>query len=97
MWCNVVNAFLPVGCVARSNNLPIDIFGLYREVIRHGGFVDNERYDDYNRWTGGINFGGKVRDPPGISGVTLQNSPMGVSIIGFWRTLVRRCFQLHTL
>ena len=45
---------------ARSNNLPIDIFGLYREVIRAGGFVDNERYDDYNRWTGGINFGGKV-------------------------------------
>lgn len=43
-----------------SNNLPIDIFGLYREVIKHGGFVDNERYDDYNRWTGGINFGGKV-------------------------------------
>ena len=43
-----------------SNNLPIDIFGLYREVIRHGGFVDNERYDDYNRWTGGINFGGKA-------------------------------------
>ncbi|CAL8466428.1 g5964 [Coccomyxa elongata] len=42
------------------NNLPIDIFGLYREVVRHGGFVDNERYDDYNRWTGGINFGGKV-------------------------------------
>lgn len=50
-WCD--------GCC--SNNLPIDIFGLYREVIRHGGFVDNERYDDYNRWTGGINFGGKVR------------------------------------
>jgi len=23
--------------------------------------VDNERYDDYNRWTGGINFGGKAR------------------------------------
>lgn len=45
---------------ACSNNLPIDIFGLYREVVRHGGFVDNERYDDYNRWTGGINFGGKV-------------------------------------
>ena len=45
---------------ACSNNLPIDIFGLYREVIKHGGFVDNERYDDYNRWTGGINFGGKV-------------------------------------
>jgi hypothetical protein len=45
----------------RSNNAPIDIFGLYREVIRAGGFCDNERYDDYNRWTGGINFGGKVR------------------------------------
>ena len=41
--------------------MPIDIFGLYREVIKHGGFVDNERYDDYNRWTGGINFGGKAR------------------------------------
>ena len=47
---------------ACSNNLPIDIFGLYREVVRHGGFVDNERYDDYNRWTGGINFGGKVHE-----------------------------------
>ena len=52
--------------------MPIDIFGLYREVIRHGGFVDNERYDDYNRWTGGINFGGKVRSSitcllPGIA------------------------------
>ena len=23
--------------------------------------MDNERYDDYNRWTGGINFGGKAR------------------------------------
>lgn len=61
---NVVKAFLPKGFVAHSNNLPIDIFGLYREVIRHGGFVDNERYDDYNRWTGGINFGGKVGPPP---------------------------------
>ena len=49
------------GGTACSNNLPIDIFGLYREVIKHGGFVDNERYDDYNRWTGGINFGGKAR------------------------------------
>jgi len=50
--------------VLRSNNLPIDIFGLYREVIRHGGFADNERYDDYNRWIGGINFGGKVASCP---------------------------------
>ena len=48
-------------CRCCSNNLPIDIYGLYREVVRHGGFVNNERYDDYNRWTGGINFGGKVR------------------------------------
>lgn len=26
--------------------------------------MDNERYDDYNRWTGGINFGGKVGVAP---------------------------------
>ena len=62
LW-HVILSPLRISCVLRvcSNNLPIDIFGLYREVVRHGGFVDNERYDDYNRWTGGINFGGKVR------------------------------------
>ena len=47
-------------CARCSNNTPIDIFGLYREVVRHGGFVDNERYDDYNRWIGGINFAGQI-------------------------------------
>lgn len=34
-----------------SNNSPLDVFGLYREVTRHGGFVQNEAYDDSNRWT----------------------------------------------
>ena len=43
-----------------SNNLPLDIFGLYREVIGVGGFTNNERYDDTNRWKGGINFAGEV-------------------------------------
>ncbi|KAK9787109.1 hypothetical protein WJX73_001287 [Symbiochloris irregularis] len=42
------------------NNLPLDIFGLYREVVGVGGFTCNERYDDTNRWKGGINFAGEV-------------------------------------
>ncbi|KAK9845836.1 hypothetical protein WJX81_003853 [Elliptochloris bilobata] len=42
------------------NNSPIDIFGLYREVIKEGGYIANERYDDYNRWVGSINFGGRI-------------------------------------
>lgn len=54
-----------------SNNTPIDIFGLYREVVRHGGFVDNERYDDYNRWIGGINFAGQIF--PKMSNYTPNN------------------------
>lgn len=62
LWENLQSwlARSELGICLCSNNLPIDIFGLYREVIKHGGFVDNERYDDYNRWTGGINFGGKA-------------------------------------
>ncbi|KAK9812968.1 hypothetical protein WJX72_006606 [[Myrmecia] bisecta] len=42
------------------NNTPIDIFGLYREVTRNGGFLANERYDAYGRWVGGINFAGQI-------------------------------------
>lgn len=47
-------------CAACSNNHPIDIWGLYREVIRHGGFISNERYDETNRWKGSINFAGEI-------------------------------------
>lgn len=43
-----------------SNNLPLDIFGLYREVNKRGGLVVNQRYDERGRWTGGINFAGEV-------------------------------------
>jgi hypothetical protein len=48
------------GAGPRSNNSPIDIFGLYREVIKEGGYLANERYDSYNRWVGSINFGGRI-------------------------------------
>ena len=43
-----------------SNNTPLDIFGLYREVIKCGGLVRNERYDESNRWCGNINFAGSI-------------------------------------
>ena len=49
-----------LGAGPRSNNSPIDIFGLYREVIKEGGYLANERYDSYNRWVGSINFGGRI-------------------------------------
>ena len=45
---------------ACSNNTPLDIFGLYREVIKCGGLVRNERYDESNRWCGNINFAGTI-------------------------------------
>ena len=43
-----------------SNNTPLDIFGLYREVVKRGGLVSNERYDESNRWCGSINFAGSI-------------------------------------
>lgn len=43
-----------------SNNSPLDLYSLYREVIACGGFEANERYDERGRWTGGINFAGDV-------------------------------------
>ena len=36
------------------------MFGLYREVIKCGGLVCNERYDESNRWCGSINFAGSI-------------------------------------
>ncbi|KAL3140810.1 hypothetical protein ABBQ32_005353 [Trebouxia sp. C0010 RCD-2024] len=42
------------------NNTPLDIFGLYREVIKCGGLARNERYDESKRWCGNINFAGSI-------------------------------------
>ncbi|CAD7698723.1 unnamed protein product [Ostreobium quekettii] len=44
----------------RSNNRPLDIFGLYREVVSLGGLMANEKYDEHGRWVGSINFAGVV-------------------------------------
>lgn len=44
----------------RSNNTSLDIFGLYRGVIKAGGLQVNERYDERGRWAGGVNFAGDV-------------------------------------
>ena len=46
--------------VHNSNNRPLDIFGLYREVVRLGGLIANEKYDEGGRWIGGINFAGHI-------------------------------------
>eukprot|EP00884_Botryococcus_braunii_P005436 jgi/Botrbrau1/14894/Bobra.0248s0011.2 len=42
------------------NNRPLDIFNLYREVMRRGGFLENEQYDQQGRWKGRINFAGEI-------------------------------------
>lgn len=47
-------------CACYSNNRPLDIFGLYREVTRVGGLIANEQYDENGRWIGGINFAGHI-------------------------------------
>lgn len=47
-------------CVVLSNNRPLDIFGLYREVIQVGGLISNEAYDETGRWIGRVNFAGHV-------------------------------------
>ncbi|CAD7699734.1 unnamed protein product [Ostreobium quekettii] len=44
----------------QCNNRPLDICGLYREVMRVGGFIANQEYDGYGRWIGGINFAGHI-------------------------------------
>ncbi|GMH45982.1 hypothetical protein BSKO_13946 [Bryopsis sp. KO-2023] len=44
----------------QCNNRPLDVFGLYREVIHAGGLIANEAYDDTGRWVGRINFAGHV-------------------------------------
>lgn len=42
-----------------SNNSSLDLFGLYREVVKQGGLISNESYDERGRWNGGINFAGE--------------------------------------
>ncbi len=63
LWrCPHVSSAHPTAAasIAHSNNLPLDLFGLYREVVARGGMLDNERYDERGRWVGGINFAGEV-------------------------------------
>lgn len=36
------------------------MFNLYRQVVRYGGLIANEGYDDRGRWKGGINFAGDI-------------------------------------
>ena len=58
--CDFGYSTIQSGGVVCSNNTPLDIFGLYREVIKCGGLVRNERYDESNRWCGNINFAGSI-------------------------------------
>lgn len=41
-----------------SNNTPIDMLGLYRSVVAHGGLGANEAYDAAGRYAGSINWVG---------------------------------------
>ncbi len=59
-----------------SNNTPLDIFGLYRGVIKAGGLQVNERYDERGRWAGGVNFAGDVF--PRMSNWTANNKATSV-------------------
>lgn len=43
-----------------SNNVALDIFNLYKEVMLRGGFKANEDYDQQGRWKGRINFAGEI-------------------------------------
>lgn len=58
------------------NNSPLDVFGLYREVIKRGGFMANERYDERGRWIGGINFAGEIF--PKMKNYTINNRATSV-------------------
>jgi hypothetical protein len=39
-----------------SNNTPIDMLGLYKSVVAHGGLTANEAYDPAGRYSGTINW-----------------------------------------
>ena len=45
-------------------------------MVKHGGLVDNERYDDRGRWNGGINFAGEIF--PRMKNYTLNNRATSV-------------------
>lgn len=53
-------ALLVVVLVGCSNNSSMDLFGLYKEVIKWGGMMLNESYDHAGRYTGAINFSGQI-------------------------------------
>lgn len=48
-----INMLCATAC---SNNTPIDMLGLYRAVVMHGGLTANEAYDPAGRYAGTINW-----------------------------------------